>query len=210
MHAAQPYGTYERRRRRTTIALIESDWLDVKMWTLSLCLSFKLRRSRRSRSGGNENNVCGLVWWSSALLVCFGEGGGRVELTTKKEREGRVVEMGLSGRLGRRFGQDAVREGERHTHTLGAGWVWFGLGRWVFCCVALCCCRKWWGQRRGWAGRRARRNGEGEKETSEDGWLAGWLWMRGDRKDGDGVRGRERDEGDRGRQRDKEKKRLTD
>lgn len=36
-----PTGPYGRRRRRATIALIESDWLDVKMWSRSRCLGFE-------------------------------------------------------------------------------------------------------------------------------------------------------------------------
>lgn len=49
-----PTGPYGRRRRRATIALIESDWLDVKMWSRSRCLGLKLRWSRGSRCRGNE------------------------------------------------------------------------------------------------------------------------------------------------------------
>lgn len=43
-----------------------------------------------------------------------------------------MVEMGLSGRLGRRFGQDAVAR-VRNTQW---GWLGLGLGRWaLLCCV---------------------------------------------------------------------------
>lgn len=117
-----PTGPYGRRRRRATIALIESDWLDVKMWSKSRCVGLKLRWSRGSRCRGNEmfGSGQGALWrWPSSRLQQGG--GGRVE-------------MGLSGWLGRRFGQDAVA---RVRNTMGLGG--FGLGRWALCCAVLRC-----------------------------------------------------------------------
>lgn len=72
-----PTGPYERRRQRATIALIESDWLDVKMWSWSRCLGLKLRWSRGSRCRGVEMFGSGQVF----------AGDGRVEVTIRKGRE---------------------------------------------------------------------------------------------------------------------------
>lgn len=67
--------------------------------------------------------------------------------------------MGLSGRLGRRFGQDAVA---RVRNTMGVGWVGSGsVG------AALRCCRKWWGQRRGGRARGGMENGKAARQDAD-------------------------------------------
>lgn len=120
-----PMGPYERRRRRTTIALIESDWLDVKMWTLSWFLGFKLWWSRRSRCGGNEN-----AWFGgSSAFGLLGGGGGRV-VDDKEGGTGSCQKWDCPGGWVAGLAKTRSRGGETHQG-------WLGLGEWVLLCCAV-------------------------------------------------------------------------
>lgn len=72
-----PTGPYGSRRRRATIALIESDWLDVKMWSRSRCLGFEATVVARVARDAVEMKCL-------VVVKCSIAGGGRVEVTTRR------------------------------------------------------------------------------------------------------------------------------
>lgn len=74
-----PTGPYGRRRRRATIALIESDWLDVKMWSRSRCLGFEATVVARVARDAVGMKCLVVVKWSFLLAVAesrLQQGGG--------------------------------------------------------------------------------------------------------------------------------------